>query len=205
VIRYAIRILRGLTGVTLKVEGLEHMPPAEQTCVLVANHISYLDTLALIDALPRDFVYVAKREFVERFDTRVFLARLDTLFAERFDPRRGVADSRSFVASARGGRSLAFYPEGTFRREPGLLPFRMGAFVTAAEAEAAVVPVTIRGTRDILGAETWLPSRHPVRVVIDRPVQPEGPDWGAAVRLRDEVRSIILNRTGEPDLQRAGR
>jgi 1-acyl-sn-glycerol-3-phosphate acyltransferase len=52
----------------------------------------------------------------------------------------------------RGGRSLVFFPEGTFLRPPGVLPFRLGAFKAAAEARCPVVPVAIRGTRAILPA-----------------------------------------------------
>jgi hypothetical protein len=63
-----------------------------------------------------------------------------------------VADARRTVQTVQADRSLVFFPEGTFTRMPGLLPFHMGAFVAAAEAGVPVVPVTIRGTRSLLRA-----------------------------------------------------
>ena len=41
------------------------------------------------------------------------------------------------------GRSLMFFAEGTVARMPGLLPFYMGAFVTAAKASVPMVPIAL--------------------------------------------------------------
>ncbi|MBS0552948.1 MAG: 1-acyl-sn-glycerol-3-phosphate acyltransferase, partial [Proteobacteria bacterium] len=101
---------------------------------------------------------------------------------------------------AAAGESLFFFPEGTFTRRAGLREFRLGAFLTAAQAGLAVVPVAIRGTRTILPDETWRPQRAPVVLYIAAPLQAQGADWAAAVALRDAVRPQILARCAEPDL-----
>jgi 1-acyl-sn-glycerol-3-phosphate acyltransferase len=92
--------------------------------------------------------------------------------------------------------------EGTFSRMPGLLPFRLGAFLVAAQAAIPVAPVTIRGTRMILRGDQWFPRRGSISVHIGEPLYPDGNDFAAAVRLRDRCRAIILERSGEPDLAR---
>jgi 1-acyl-sn-glycerol-3-phosphate acyltransferase len=178
------------------------LPAAGHPFVLVANHLSYLDSLALIDAVPRDLVFVAKRELRDLFWSRVFLRRLDTLFVERFDALEGAQDSAAFAPLLRAGRTLAFFPEGTFRREPGLLPFRMGAFAAAAQAGTPLVPVAILGTRQVLPGDTRVPHRAPVRLVVGPPLRPQGGDWAAAARLRGEARAFILGECGDPDLER---
>ena len=61
------------------------------------------------------------------------------------------------------GESLAFFAEGTFRRAPGLLSFRMGPFVVSARAGMPVVPVTLVGTRAVLRDKSWMPRRLPIR------------------------------------------
>ena len=53
------------------------------------------------------------------------------------------------MQSARHER-LAWFPEGTFTRMPGLLAFHLGAFEVACQAGVPIVPVAIRGTRSIL-------------------------------------------------------
>ena len=108
-------------------------------CVVVANHASYLDGLALCAALPPEFSFVAKRELAGQHIAGTFLRRLGTCFVERFDPRRSAADAEVLAAALQRGQSLVFFPEGTLTREPGLLPFRMGAFVLAARAVPGVV------------------------------------------------------------------
>lgn len=104
------------------------------------------------------------------------------------------------AASLRAGHSPVFFPEGTFDRKPGLLPFRMGAFVVAAEAGVPVVPVVIRGTRSMLRSDQWFPRRGTISVTLCPPIQPDGNDWAAAIRLRDATRAEILRGCGEPDL-----
>jgi len=193
-------VLRALAGVPLRVAGNEHLPPAGQAWVLVANHQSYLDTLALIAALPRDFVYVAKAELQAHRFSRLFLERLDTLFVERFDTRRSAAAGQRLLPVLARGRPLALYPEGTFRAEPGLLPFRMGAFVTAARVGVPLLPVSIAGTRGVLRSGTWWPRHGAIQVTLHPPLIPEGSDWTAALQLRAAARTAILAGCGEPDL-----
>lgn len=197
VIRLAIRVLRRLTGTPLRVEGLAHLPAAGQTMILVANHASYLDTLALIDAIPGDFVYVAKQELAHKFYSRVFLQRLGTLFVERFDTRRSADMIEVFASQLAKGHSLAFYPEATFRAEPGLLPFRMGAFVAAAKSGLPVVPVAIRGTRAILRADSNFPHHGAVEVIVAPALVPRGKGWSEAVRLQKEARAMIARHAEE--------
>ncbi len=199
-IRLAIRVLRRLIGVSLRLEGLENLPPPGRPCVLAANHASYLDALVLIEAVPRNLVYVAKRELQDRFFSRLFLQRLDTLFVERFDTRRSARGAETFAPRLRSGQSLVFFPEGTFQQEPGLLSFRSGAFVAAVEAATPVIPITIRGTRKLLPAGIWKPRRTKLEAIISPALPPTGNGWQAAVQLREATRQAILREVDEPDL-----
>jgi 1-acyl-sn-glycerol-3-phosphate acyltransferase len=197
--RQGARLLFRLGRIPLSVEGVEQLPQ-EQACVIVTNHASYLDGVMLVAALPIKFSFVAKAELDRQFIPRRFLRRIGAVFVERFDKQRGVADARRTVQTVQAGRSLVFFPEGTFTRMPGLLPFHMGAFVAAAEAGVPVVPVTIRGTRSLLRADSHFPRRGVVRVIVASRILPEGTDWAAAVKLRDAARAALLTHLGEPDL-----
>lgn len=199
VIRIMGRIAAVLARIRLRTEGMERL--AKRTpCIIVANHASYLDGLALSFALPLRPGYVVKRELADHWLTRVFLQRIGCEFVERNDARRGVEDTRRLQAVAGKGKSLVFFPEGTFDRTPGLRPFRMGAFLVAVEAGVPVVPLTITGTRRILPAGAWLPRRGAITLHCGEPVLPDGNDWAAAVKLRDATRGQILRCCGEGDL-----
>lgn len=189
-----------LAGIPLIVEGLNQLPTS-QACIIVANHASYLDALVLVATLPGDPGYVAKQELATAFLTRLPLQRLGVEFVERFEAQRGVEDTARVVKATRQGRTMVFFPEGTFGREPGLRPFRMGAFVVAAQANVPVVPVAMRGTRSILRSDQWFIRRGMVHIRIGTPLLPAGMDWTAAVTLRDAARAQLLRQCGEPDLE----
>jgi 1-acyl-sn-glycerol-3-phosphate acyltransferase len=198
--RAGAHALLKLTGTPLMVQGLENLPPPGTPYVLVANHASYLDGIVLVAALPEPLHFVAKRELESHFVSRTYLRNIGTQFVERFDLQQGLADTERLLAVIRNGRPLGFFPEGTFRRMPGLLPFRMGAFVVAAQAHVPVIPVVLRGTRSILREGHWLPRRGTVQAIVGKPIAPLGDDWNAAILLRDATRREMLMHLREPDL-----
>ncbi|HUG78697.1 MAG TPA: AMP-binding protein [Burkholderiales bacterium] len=195
------RLFFRLCRIPLAVRGLENLPDAGPY-VVAANHTSYLDGAVLLAVLPwRDNAFVAKRELAANPVTRVFLKGLGVQFVERFDVQRSAEHADELVEAARLGTSLIVFPEGTLQRHTGLMPFRTGAFQVAAQAGIPVAPVSLRGVRSVLRDGTWYPRRAPIAVTLGKPVAPEGKDWNAAVRLRDEVRAEILKYCGEPDLE----
>jgi 1-acyl-sn-glycerol-3-phosphate acyltransferase len=145
--------------------------------------------------------YVVKRDLAGSFFSRLLFQRLGIEWVERFDAQRSIEDAERVRHAVKHGRAMVFFPEGTFGREPGLRPFRMGAFVVAAQTGTPVVPVAIRGTRSILRAGQWLPRRGAVRVHIGAALAPGGTDWTAAIALRDAARDAILRHCGEPALE----
>ncbi|MGB5889158.1 MAG: AMP-binding protein [Thermoanaerobaculia bacterium] len=200
--RYAramARFLARAMGVPLEVAGLDLLA-AGTPAVLATNHSSYGDAFALVGALPPNVAYVVKSELRRNPFAYLLLSRLGALFVERFDAEKGVEDTRQALAAVERGESLVVFPEGTLQRAPGLMPFKMGAFVVAAEAGVPVVPMALRGTRSILRGGEWFPRRGAVKVTICPAIAPRGSDWSAALELREQVREQVLRHCGEPDL-----
>ena len=131
------------------------------------------------------------------------IRKVGHLTVERGQTSQSVADAERVTAALRGGNSVLVFPEGTFVESPGILPFRLGAFKSAVETGRPVVPVAIRGTREILSADRWLPRPGPVTVTIGAPLAPEGEGWPAMVQLRDRTRAEIARCTGERLVERA--
>ncbi|MDX1642797.1 MAG: AMP-binding protein [Thermoanaerobaculia bacterium] len=198
-VRRVARLMARLTGTSIECDGLEHLDTDEPR-VITANHASYLDGFVLAAVLPPNCAYLAKEELEQNLFTRLFLARLGCVFVERFDPGKGEEESSKAAGALERGDHLVVFPEGTFQRAPGLLPFRMGAFVVAAENGAPVVPVTLRGTRSKMRGSSWFPRPGNVRVTVAAAVEPDGEEWEDAVALRNRVRAAIFDRLAEPDL-----
>jgi len=181
-----------------KVKGLENLPDGAK--VIVANHSSFIDPLILWAALPGELAFAAKAELRSTWLTDFFVRHVGVLYVERFDTQRSVEDSARLFDALKTGRTVAVFPEGTFVRMPGLLPFRMGAFMVAAEARVPVIPVAIRGGRSTLREGSWFPRRSALSVTVLPAVEADGSDWSGALRLRDLARTAMLEGTGEPDL-----
>ena len=185
-----------LMGIRLDVTGAW---PKATGVVIVSNHASYLDGLVLAAVIPGEPAFIAKKELEPQFFAGPFLGKLGALFVDRADPEGGVEDVNKALDAAQAGRMLVFLSEGTFTRAPGLLPFRLGAFVIAARQHLSILPLTLRGTRSILRSDQWFPRRGAVSVTVGPLFSPDGSDFDAAVRLRDKVRAEILANCGEPD------
>ena len=198
-LRWSARQLLRLAWVPLLVQGSENLPE-NGGCVVVANHASYLDGLILLSILPYPVSFVAKAELQDQPFLHWFLKRIRAQFVRRFDVQQGTADARRLAKQAHEGVPLMFFAEGTFTRYPGLLPFHMGAFVTAVENDLPVVPITFRGTRSVLRSDDWFPRRGSVAVIIGEPLKCGGKGWKAALELRNRARQQILRHLGEPDL-----
>jgi acyl carrier protein len=207
VMRSCISLFARATATPIRVSGTENLPEEGQACIFVANHASYLDGYALTALLPDRFRYVAKIELAKKPLIGPMLKRIRTEFVERFDIDKSVRDTEHLGKVLKAGHSLFFFPEGSFSRIPGLMPFHLGAFSVAAEAGALVVPVAIRGTRSILRANSWFPQHGAITIEIGRPIDPEavseeaeGDNWQKAIILRNQSREFILRHCGEPDL-----
>ena len=182
----------------LRVRGVENLP-SDSNYVVVANHFTFADGMILTAALPPQHGFVIKAEVSKNSAARWLLLRLGCHFVERFDKRKAATAARVARKRAQAGDALIFFAEGTFEHDPGLLPFRLGAFATAVGAQIPVVPVGIRGSRKLLQGDTGILRWSPISIDIAAPIYPEAEGRGRAARLRDAVRQEVLARCGEPD------
>jgi 1-acyl-sn-glycerol-3-phosphate acyltransferase len=198
--RMGAQLVFRLTGTWPKISGLHRLP--DTAAVVVANHASYLDGILLTAVLPHRYQFVIKREMTDIPLVHFFLRRIGAHFVERYDPHRGGADARRIMQTAGDGASLAFFPEGTFTREPGLGHFHNGAFTIATRSRMPLIPMTIIGTRRMLPADSWLPNPATLKVVVSEPLDTgDQPDAFAAL---EHCRQKILEALDEPDLLASG-
>lgn len=200
-------ITRGFTRLWLRavgllphVSGLDQLPAG--SCVLVANHSSYLDGVVMKAALPPRFSFVIKREAADAPVLGFLLKRIGSQFVDRTSQGGRQRDARRVMKHAAAGHSLVFFPEGTFDDERGLKRFHVGAFVAAARGNVPVVPAVIHGAWRALPNGALLPRPGRIQVEILAPLKLADHE-SSVERLRDSARRMILERLDEPDLARA--
>jgi 1-acyl-sn-glycerol-3-phosphate acyltransferase len=150
--------------------------------------------------LPARFNFVIKGEMRDIPVAHFLLHRCGAKFVERTQHSGSARDARQIVRAAQDGESLAFFPEGTFLKEPGVGRFRPGAFVAAVRGELPIVPIAIRGTRHMLPAERRLPRPYPLRFDILPAIAPGDPHFPDSRSLAETARQRILDVLDEPDL-----
>ncbi len=199
--RYLAAIARAifvLSRVRIDVRGLDNVPDGHS--IVVANHASYVDGFLLKAYLPARFSFVIKGEMRDIWFVHFLLRRAGSRFVERFQAGGSTRDARKIVMAARDGESLAFFPEGTFIKEPGVGRFRAGAFVAAIKGDMPVVPIAISGTRAMMPSEQNLPRPVPLRIDILPPIMPDDPAFEDHKLLAKTARQRILDVLDEPDL-----
>jgi 1-acyl-sn-glycerol-3-phosphate acyltransferase len=197
----AIRTYLAAIGCRVHVQGRENLAPGT-TRVLVCNHTSYADILALMGSIGVDYHFVAKSEVRTMPLISTFLRRLGHFAFDRGDAQDRLRQSDQLEDALRRGESVLVFPEGTFTPQEGVRPFHLGAFKAAVQTGCPIVPMALRGTRQLLRDGTWLPRRTPVTLTISPALQPakveEPEDWKEMVRLRDATRETITRNAGEP-------
>lgn len=200
--RHVARLGLPVLGQRLTVAGLEQLPAG--SCVVVANHASYLDGLVLKAALPPRFSFVIKREAASMPVAGFLLKRIGSEFVDRHSAGGRRRDAMRVLRRAEEGHALVFFPEGTFDAVPGLKRFHSGAFAAAARGAMPVVPTVIHGTRRALPPGAMIPLPGAIRVDV---LESIGPATGehATEWLREESRRRMLTRLDEPDLAHTAR
>jgi 1-acyl-sn-glycerol-3-phosphate acyltransferase len=197
VIRGWSRVWLTTSGTRLEIEGQENIDP-NRSYVVVANHLSALDIMACVLAVPLPIRFLAKKEL---FRIPVLAQGMRTVGIIEVDREaRGAIhaevnrQSKELIAL---GRSLIIYAEGTRPRNGVMKPFKKGAFTMAIATQLPVLPLSLHGSY-----EAWPPGRHLIRgglirVVLDKAIETEGLSPSDTGDLRDQVREVISGRVAE--------
>ncbi|GAB4212891.1 MAG: lysophospholipid acyltransferase family protein [Sandaracinaceae bacterium] len=200
-VRWA-RVLQQMWGLELEVRGLEHYQ-RDATTVLVANHQSYVDVVALFLALPEMPVFLAKRELarVPLFG-RVMETRGD-VFIDRQHREAATSTIDRTARILRPGEPVLVFPEGTRARAPVISAFKKGAFHLARQAHAAIQPIGIRGSLEAWPRDRAAPVGGHVRVTLGPRVDADTVQRSELDTLVAEIRSEVARLAELPLAERA--
>lgn len=159
--RAAVRVLR----VRLRITGLEHLP-ARGPVLVAANHVSYVDFIAMAIAAARRrrrLYFLCRGAMWDHPASAWILDRLGHIPVDRAAP--AAAYLRALALLERG-EAVAIFPEAGISYSLTVRPVMRGVASLASRTGAPVVPVGVFGTQRIWGV--WPLDEHGNELGLDR-------------------------------------
>jgi len=178
--------------VKVTVSGIEKLDP-ERSYIYMPNHQSNADIPLLLGQLPVQFRWLAKAEL---FKIPVFgraMRGVGYISIDRSNRKSAFESLERAARTIRAGTSVLIFPEGTRSRDGHILPFKKGGFVLSVDSGVPIVPIIIRGTRDIIPKGHFMIRPAPVTMQILDPVETAGYTRKTKDALLERIRSILID------------
>ncbi|XP_026525536.1 1-acyl-sn-glycerol-3-phosphate acyltransferase alpha-like [Notechis scutatus] len=145
---FCIRPLKYIYNITYTVQGIENFN-IKQSYVIVCNHQTNFDLLAMAEILPERCVPITKKELLYWGPLGLSGWLCSLVFIDRKKKHQARA-TLEHLAERMQYETLRIwvYPEGTRNREDTMLPFKRGAFHLAVKAQVPIVPIVISSYTD---------------------------------------------------------
>ena len=129
--------------VHIDVHGLENLPK-ENGFVFFPNHQGLYDVLAIIEACPRPFSVVAKKEIGNIPFLKQVFACMKAYMLDREDVRQAMQVIVNVTKEVKNGRNYLIFAEGTRSKKGNIVgTFKGGSFKCATKARCPIVPVAL--------------------------------------------------------------
>jgi 1-acyl-sn-glycerol-3-phosphate acyltransferase len=185
-------IMLKVTWVHPEIKGKEHIRK-NQSYIIISNHQSHFDILALVTKLGMQFRWIIKKELrkIPLFGYALYKSR--NIYIDRSNREKAVESIREGVSRLPEGASIMFFAEGTRSPDGKIHQFKKGGFVTALETGFPLLPVTVNGSRKILPKKSVEFHPGPIEVIVDNPINTEGYTPETIDELIDRTRNVIMS------------
>ena len=178
------------SGIQVSVTGLENIssPPY----IFMCNHQSALDIFSLLNGLPVQFKWIAKRELFYIPFLGWAMKRAGYISLDRKHPREAIKAMDDAAKKIREGTNIIIFPEGTRSKDGHLLPFKKGGFSLALRAKVPIVPVGISGSNRLQPKGSFIPNQKgAIYLRIGKPVETAQGGRSAKTEIMMTVRQAI--------------
>ena len=176
--------------------------PSEGAAILAANHLSALDSAFVPLVIPRKVTYVAKAEYFDKWYSRIFFKAWGQIPIDRSG---GKASEGALIAARQvleRGELFGIYPEGTRSPDGRLYKGHTGVARLALATGAPVIPIGIRGSREVMPKGARFPKRGRVEIRFGQPLRYSKdslsvPEKVALRLITDEIMYAIQQLSGQ--------
>lgn len=148
-LKFVLKVVSFALRIKYHVEGMENIP-SEGPVLIVGNHQSAFDPLALITIIKTPITFVSKKETRKQPYIGTFVKNLDGYFIDRENLLDTARLFKVIGEDLKNGRNrvIVIFPEGTrtTNTDLSLLNFKPGALKPAYNSKATIVPLYLSGT-----------------------------------------------------------
>lgn len=194
-------VLLRAAGVTVTSTGLDGVDP-RRSQIVVSNHQSWFDVLALFAAFPTSLRFVAKAELrsVPVFGKAIL--RCGHIAIDRRNRRSAIESLRRAARRLREHTlHVVMFAEGTRSPTGELQPFKKGAFVLALQTRTPVLPVAVVGSRAVMPKHSYAIRSGPIEVRVGKPIEVDDLTNSDRNALRDRARRAVADLMSGPSSQ----
>ncbi|MBN2539524.1 MAG: 1-acyl-sn-glycerol-3-phosphate acyltransferase [Deltaproteobacteria bacterium] len=179
-----------LSGVSMSVSGDEYIDE-NQPYIVMANHQSHYDVLALIGYLPLPLKWVMKMELRKVPIFGIACEKVGHIYIDRGNSEKAQKSLKAAVEKIQAGSSVVFFPEGTRSPDGKLQSFKKGGFIMAMEAKVPILPVTVVGGRKVLPKTSLRILPGNMKIIMHKPIPVNEYTYETREKLIEQVRRVI--------------
>ena len=145
--------------------------------MIVMNHQSALDIIALEEIYPKNLCWIAKKELGEIPLFKHTIKKPKLLCIDRKNPADLMRVLKEAGERLSEGRVLAIFPEGTRSKSEKLLKFQSGAKILSDKLSLKVQPVLIVDSAKILDTKNFTAQSGTLKIICLAPVDTRDEKW----------------------------
>jgi 1-acyl-sn-glycerol-3-phosphate acyltransferase len=163
-----------------------------ESYVIISNHQSHYDIIALVTRLGIQFRWIIKKEILKLpiFGYALYASR--NIFIDRSNTTSAIESIKRGFDRLPKGVSVMVFAEGTRSPDGQIHEFKKGGFVTAVTRKIPILPVTVNGSRRVMrkGSFTLKPGK--IQIVIGDPIETSGYTTDTVQNLIIKTRQTII-------------
>lgn len=189
-----------ITGVHPQIKNKDKINPGK-SYIIISNHQSHFDILALVTRLGIQFRWIIKQELrtIPLFGYALYAAR--NIFIDRSNHAQAMQSIQDGVDRLPPGVGVMFFAEGTRSPDGQIHEFKKGGFVMAVEKGLPILPVSVNGSRKVMPKQSLAFTPGPIEVIVADPIETKGYTHDDLPELMQRTRQVIMDnfRPNYPD------
>lgn len=163
-----------------------------QSYIIISNHQSQYDILALVTTLGIQFRWIGKKEVLKIpiFGYALYASR--NIFIDRSNTASAIESINKGMDRLPKGAGVMVFAEGTRSSDGQIQEFKKGGFMAAIMRQLPILPVTVNGSRRVLPKGDLVVKPGRIQVVVGDPIDTGGYTTDTVQKLMDKTRQVVM-------------